>query len=85
MGSFFSYDYYGDPFTFLGTAHIAALCTLFLLNLFLLRDRKKDEKACAKTRWILAIILLADESAWHIWNIVNGNWNVQEHLPLHAC
>jgi hypothetical integral membrane protein (TIGR02206 family) len=85
MGNFFSYDYQGAPFAFLGTAHILALCMLVLLNVFLLRDRKKEEKARAKTRWILAIILVADESAWHIWNIVNGTWNVQEHLPLHAC
>jgi uncharacterized membrane protein YwaF len=70
---------------FLGTAHLAALLTLILLNLFLLRDRKKDEKERAKTRWMLAIILLVDESAWHVWNIVNGTWNVHEHLPLHAC
>jgi hypothetical protein len=36
------------PFEFLGTAHIAALCFLVLLNLFLLRDRKKNEQARKK-------------------------------------
>lgn len=85
MEKFFSYDYQGAPFEILGLSHIAALCFLVLLNLFLLGDRKKDEKKRRKTRWIIAIILIIDESAWHIWNIVHGTWNVQEHLPLHAC
>ena len=85
MGNLFSNNYQGAPFAFLGTAHIAALCFLVLLNLFLLRDRKKDEQTRRKTRWAIAILLLADEAAWHFWNIAFGTWNVQEHLPLHAC
>ncbi|MDO9546009.1 MAG: hypothetical protein Q7J07_04560 [Pelolinea sp.] len=57
MENLFSFDYQGAPFVFLGTAHIAALCFLVLLNLFLLRDRKNDEQARRKTRWAIAIIL----------------------------
>ncbi|MGB2956821.1 MAG: hypothetical protein WBB64_12745 [Anaerolineales bacterium] len=72
MGKFFSTDYQGAPFAFLGTAHIAALCFLVLLNLFLLRDRKKDKQARRKTHWAIAILLWADEAAWHIWNIAFG-------------
>lgn len=48
MEKFFSYDYQGIPFAFLGTAHIAALCFLVLLNLFLLRDRKKKNRLAEK-------------------------------------
>jgi hypothetical integral membrane protein (TIGR02206 family) len=66
-------------------AHIGALCFLVLLNLFLLRDRKKGEHARRQTRWAIAIILWIDEASWHLWNIANGTWNIQEHLPLHAC
>jgi hypothetical integral membrane protein (TIGR02206 family) len=85
MGNFFAFDYHGAPFQFLGTAHIAALVFFILLNLFLLRDRKKGERARKRTRWIMAIIIWLDEAAWHLWNIAYGTWNIQEHLPLHAC
>jgi len=85
MGNFFTYDYQGTPFQLLGTAHLAALGILVLLNLFLLRDRKKCERARKRTRWTIAIILWLDESAWHIWKIASGTWNIQEGLPLHAC
>lgn len=82
MGNFFAYDYQGPSFQFLGIAHIAALCILVLLNLFLVRDRKKDEHARKRTRWTIAVIMWVDEAAWHIWNIVFGTWNIQEHLPI---
>jgi hypothetical integral membrane protein (TIGR02206 family) len=85
MRNFFAYDYQGPSFQFLGTAHIIALSILVLLNLFLLRDRKKDEHARKRTRWIIAIVLWLNESAWHIWSIAFGAWNIQEHLPLHVC
>ncbi len=85
MGNFFTYDYQGTPFQLLGTAHLAALGILVLLNLFLLRDRKKCERARKRTRWTIAIILWLDESAWHIWKIASGTWNIQEGLPLHTC
>jgi len=85
MGNFFAHDYHGLPFQFFGIAHITALSILILLNLFLLRDRKKDARARKKTHWMIAIILWIDEAAWHIWNIAFGTWNIQEHLPLHVC
>ncbi len=85
MSSFFAYDYQGAPFEFLGIAHIGALLFLMGLNFFLLRYRHKDELTRKKVRVTLAIILWLDEASWHLWNIVHGVWNVQEHLPLHAC
>jgi hypothetical integral membrane protein (TIGR02206 family) len=85
MSSFFAYDYTGAPFEFLGRAHIAALLCILLLNVFLLRYRDKDEAVRKKLRITLAILMWLDEAAWHIWNVANGTWSVQEHLPLHAC
>lgn len=58
---------------------------ILLLNLYLLRFKRKDESTRIKLRFTLAIILLLDESAWHLWNIYHGTWKIQEHLPLHAC
>ena len=43
MGEFITNDYQGQPFQFLGVAHIVILILLVLLNLFLLRAKKKDE------------------------------------------
>jgi len=61
------------------------LLIILLLNLYLLRFKRKDESTRIKLRFTLAIILLLDESAWHLWNIYHGTWKIQEHLPLHAC
>ena len=85
MGDYFTNDYKGAPFQFLGIPQIVTLVLLVLLNIFLLRDRKKDEKARARTRWMLAIILWVNELSYHIWHIYFGSWNIQEHIPLHAC
>ena len=85
MGEFITNDYQGQPFQFLGVAHIVILILLVLLNFFLLRDKKKDETARARTRWTIAIIMWVNEALYHVWNIYYGSWNIQEHLPLHAC
>jgi len=85
LGSFFTIDYTGKPFEFFGIAHIGALTAILLLNIFLLRFKNEDEAIRKKVRITLAVIMWLDESAWHLWNIYNGTWNLQEHLPLHAC
>ena len=82
---FFSLEYTGAPFGFLDTAHLSALALIVLLNIYLLRFRKADESVRRKVRITLAVIMLLDETAWHLWNVYHGTWNVQEHLPLHAC
>lgn len=85
MGEFFTNDYHGRPFQFLGAPQIITLILIVLLNIFLLRDRKKDEKARERTRWTIAIILLVNELSYHLWHLYYGSWNIQEHIPLHAC
>lgn len=85
MDSFFSYNYTGKPFALFGAAHIGALLAIFLLNIYLLRYRNKDESVRRKVRLTMAIILWVNEASMHLWNIVYGTWSIQEHLPLHAC
>lgn len=85
MGDFITNDYQGRPFQFLGVPQIVALTLLVLLNLFLLHDRKKDEKVRARTRLTLAIILWVNELMVHVWHIYYESWNIQEHIPLHIC
>jgi len=85
MEEFITNDYHGKPFQFLGVPQIVTLLLLVLLNILLLRDKKKDERSRSLTRWTIAIILWINEASYHIWHIYFGSWNIQEHLPLHAC
>ena len=82
---YFAGDYPGPAFEFLGPSHIAALSVLVLLNLYLLRYRNAEEKTKATVRWRLALILLANEIAWHYWNYAVGKWTIQTMLPLQVC
>jgi hypothetical integral membrane protein (TIGR02206 family) len=85
MAEFFTRNYSGEPFEFLGLAHLAALATLVLLNLNLFRFRNADDSRRRSIRWVLALILWVNEIAWHSWNYAVGNWTIQTMLPLHLC
>jgi hypothetical integral membrane protein (TIGR02206 family) len=85
MIQFFAADYQGPAFELLGPAHIAALIVLVALNLFLIRFRHSTDAAKAALRWLLALVLLGNEIAWHYWNYAFGTWTIQTMLPLHLC
>ena len=85
MDLFFAGDYPGPAFEFLGTAHLAAISALVLLNLYLLRYRKADDPTRTRLRWTLALILWGNEFAWHYWNYAVGKWTLQTMLPLQVC
>lgn len=85
MGQFFTGEYPGPAFELFGPAHLAALLVIVLLNLFLLRFKGADERTLTRVRWTMAIILWANEFAWHIWNYSVGKWTIQTMLPLHLC
>lgn len=85
MDQFFAGDYQGAPFEFLGYAHLGAIGFLILLNLYLIRFRNSSDGVKGGMRWLLALILLGNEVAWHYWNYVFGRWTIQTMLPLHLC
>ena len=85
MDQFFTANYQGAPFAFLGPAHLAALAVIILLNIVLSRFKGASENTRRKIRVALGIILWVNEASYHIWNIYYGRWNIQEHLPLHVC
>src|SRR5215216_1985157 len=85
MTNFFAANYHGSAFELFGAAHFAALGALILLNLFLLRFKKSNDSTKSAIRWMLALILLINEIAWHYWNYVFGQWTIQTMLPLHLC
>lgn len=85
MIQFFSANYPGPSFEYWGTAHLGALAFLVLLNLFLISFRHSSDRTKGTLRWLLAIILVVNELAWHYWNYINGLWSMQTLLPLHLC
>ncbi len=85
MGKFFSSEYTGPAFELFGPAHLAALVCIVLLNLFLIRFKKSDEKTRIYVRWSLALILWIAELSWQIWNLSTGRWTIQTMLPLNIC
>jgi hypothetical integral membrane protein (TIGR02206 family) len=85
MIDFFAADYQGPAFELFGSTHLAALGALVLLNVFLILFRNASDGAKTALRWLLAVILLVNEIAWHYWNYTVGKWTIQEMLPLHLC
>jgi len=85
VNKFFAVDFPGPPFELFGRSHIAALLLLVALNTLLILSKNAEDKTKNMIRWVLALILLANEIAWHVWNIAVGKWNIQTMLPLHLC
>ena len=85
MTEFFAANFQGSPFELFGRTHFAALGALVLLNLFLIQFRNASDGTKAVFRWVLALILVGNEVAWHYWNFVYGTWTIQTMLPLHLC
>jgi hypothetical integral membrane protein (TIGR02206 family) len=85
MDWFFTKDYVGTAFQFLGPAHLAALGVILLFNLYLIRFKGASESARRLIRYSMAGVLWANEIGWHLWNYFTGQWTIQTMLPLHVC
>jgi hypothetical integral membrane protein (TIGR02206 family) len=85
MIDFFAANYNGSAFELFGNIHLAALGALVLLNLFLISFRNASDGTKATLRWLLALILIVNETAWHYWNYIYDKWTIQTMLPLHLC
>ena len=86
MGEFFAKDYTGAPFTLFDSAHLAALAVIFLVNILVIVLRKRfSPRGKNIFRITLAIVLVVNETAWHLWNVFTGQWTIQTMLPLHLC
>jgi hypothetical integral membrane protein (TIGR02206 family) len=85
MTPYFTANYQGPAFEFLGTAHLGALAALVLLNLILISFKNAGDGTKGFLRWTLALILWVNEFAFHYWNYIAGKWTLQTMLPLHLC
>ncbi len=86
MSQYFSLDWNGAPFVLFGPAHLAGLAVVIGVNLLIvaLRGHFTPSRRIAM-RTVLAVVLVANEIAWHIWNYAVGQWTIQTMLPLHLC
>lgn len=83
---YFSRDYPGAPFELFGVAHLFALALVLLANVSLLLLRRSESTAWRNgVRYGLAVVLVLNELAWHLWNWATGQWTIQTMLPLHLC
>ncbi len=86
MGEYFAKDYQGGEFILFSPPHLAALVVVLIINLLVVFFGKRlSPRGRQVTRYTLAAILVVNETAWHVWNIVNGQWTIQTMLPLHLC
>ena len=86
MQKYLDYYYDGPAFELLGTGHLLAVSIVAAIVVFLIRGwRDPGETAKRRARLLMAGVLLVLEVSWHGWNLMHGAWNVQQHLPLHAC
>lgn len=85
MTQIFELDYTGPAFVLFGPAHLGALACVLVLNLSLLRLRRSPESSRMTARRLLALVLIMNETAWHVWAWRTGTWSLQTMLPLHLC
>lgn len=85
MTDFFAEHFQGPAFEYFGNTHLAALSFIVVLNLLLLLSKNASAGIKSTIRWLLALILVGNEVAWHYWNYIYGKWTIQTMLPLHLC
>ena len=85
MTDFFAASYQGPAFELFGTSHFAALVALVLLNLFLLQFKNASDGTKSAIRWMLALILLVNEIAWHYWNYISWHMDNPNDAATASC
>jgi len=85
MTGIFAVDWH-TPFELFGRVHLITLAIIAGFNLSFLWFRNHSTPRSRRIfRWVIAGVLLVNEAAWHIWNILAGTWTIQTMLPLHLC
>lgn len=86
MDHLFARFYAGEPFILFSLSHFFALGVVLFINVALLGfGRNIPSRWRAPLRYALAVLLLLNESIWHVWNLAIDQWTVQTMLPLHLC
>jgi hypothetical integral membrane protein (TIGR02206 family) len=83
----FALDYPDHPFVFFSIEHWLTLTILLAIYLALwyFRSWFINPHIDLRTRWIIAIALIAQELSLNIWHLSIGDWDAGSTLPLHLC
>ena len=86
MTGFFG-DTVGIEFTPWGIYHwIPLFLVIFgVLIIYILREKIKASGKDKTIRYTLGILGILSEVTLHIWIIANGNWTIQNNLPIGVC
>ena len=87
MHDFFAgLEYGGRPFQLFGTPHLTAFGIIVLLNIALIVVRQTTSETLRLwIRYGLVLVLLVNETLYHVWRAATHQWTIQEMLPLHVC
>lgn len=78
---------YGDyDFTMFSASHFTVLAILIMLVvcLYIFKEQLKSSN-WRKPELGIAVFLLLLETMYHVWMIVNGNWQLSHAIPLELC
>ena len=86
MIGFLSPDFDGSAFRLLGARHLLAVGAVIVTAYALIRVARAGEPARRRRIALaLTLVLVLNEIAWHLWNLLAGSWTIQRMLPLHLC
>lgn len=86
MEQYFEYNYPGPAFELFGAGHLLSIAIIASVVAFLIWGWKNPSATSKRNaRLIMLGVFLVIEISWHTWNVYNGTWTIQKHLPLHAC
>ena len=86
MEIFFGKDFPFGPFVLFSTQHLIAIFAIILVGTVIILTHRKAPPQKRKTvRWVMATVLVINETTWHLWNLSIGEWTIQTMLPLHLC
>lgn len=77
-----------QPFYIFSAGHILMLIIYAVALLILLMGTRKIRKhpnIYQLLRWTFFTLLICSEISYQIWALLNGVWNLREHIPLHLC
>ncbi len=86
MSAFFG-DTIGIEFTTWGIYHFIPLTLIVVgvLIIYFLKDKIKASGHDKTIRYTLGTIGIVSELSLQLWIILNGNWTIQENLPIGVC
>lgn len=86
METFFTKNFNGGPFVLFSAQHWVALAFMAAFGIVIITTQlNAGETSRKRLRWLLAFLLVVNETTWQLWNLAIGEWTVQTMLPLHLC